>query len=90
VNPDNELHSFDSHPALLLTEETQLTDEERWIGSLLLRQVQMLQFNAHEVAELQMASPSSLEGVKSVFMGAAVYPTLSLFNHSCEPSIVRY
>ena len=30
------------------------------------------------------------EGAKSVFIGAAVYPTLAMFNHSCDPSIVRY
>ena len=31
-----------------------------------------------------------MEGAKSAFIGAAVYPTLALFNHSCDPSIVRY
>ena len=29
-------------------------------------------------------------GAKSVFIGAAVYPTLAMFNHSCDPSIVRF
>jgi hypothetical protein len=29
------------------------------------------------------------EGSKSVFIGGAVYPTLAMFNHSCDPSIVR-
>jgi hypothetical protein len=35
-------------------------------------------------------SKTSAEGAKSAFIGAAVYPTLALFNHSCDPSIVRY
>ncbi len=25
-----------------------------------------------------------------MFIGAAVYPTLAMFNHSCDPSIVRF
>ena len=32
----------------------------------------------------------SSEGAKSTYIGAAVYPTLALFNHSCDPAIVRY
>ena len=30
------------------------------------------------------------EGSKSVYIGAACYPTLAMFNHSCDPSIIRY
>ena len=30
------------------------------------------------------------EGSKSVYIGAACYPTLALFNHSCDPSIIRF
>ena len=67
-----------------------LTEQEQWIGSLLLKQIQLLQFNAHEVSYLQMMRPDSIETAKSVFLGAAVYPTVALFNHSCEPGIVRY
>ena len=32
----------------------------------------------------------SSEGAKSTYIGAGVYPTLALFNHSCDPAIVRY
>ena len=35
-------------------------------------------------------SKTSQEGAKSVYIGAGVYPTLALFNHSCDPCIVRY
>ena len=41
----------------------------------------MLQFNAHEVAQFEMVTKTSQEGAKSAFIGAAVYPTLALFNH---------
>lgn len=67
-----------------------LSEQEKWIGTLLLKQLQLVQFNAHEVSELQMVHPNSMEGAKSVFLGAAIYPTVALFNHSCEPGIVRY
>lgn len=59
-----------------------LSEEERWIGSLLLRHIQLLQFNAHELAELQMVRPNEMEGAKAVFIGAAVYPTV-YSNSSC-------
>ena len=39
---------------------------------------------------LWQVSKTSQEGAKSVFIGAGVYPTLALFNHSCDPCIVRY
>lgn len=61
-----------------------LTDDEAYIGGLILRHLQFLQFNAHEISEL--ASDTN----KTEFIGGGVYPTLALFNHSCDPSIVRY
>ena len=30
------------------------------------------------------------EGSKSVYIGAACYPTLAMFNHSCDPGIIRF
>lgn len=67
-----------------------LSEQESWIGALLLKQLQLVQFNAHEVSDLHMERSDSIEDAKSVFLGAAVYPTVALFNHSCEPGIVRY
>ena len=66
-----------------------LNEQERWIGALLLKQLQLVQFNAHEVSDLQIAHSGTIENAKSVFLGAAIYPTVALFNHSCEPGIVR-
>ncbi|KAI5731580.1 hypothetical protein M8J77_012647 [Diaphorina citri] len=59
---------------------------EELIGGLLLHQIQCLQFNCHEVADLVGTGESS----KTRFIGAGIFPTLSMFNHSCEPNIVRY
>ena len=67
-----------------------LTEDEAFIGSLLIHFLEVLQFNAHEVAQFEMVAKDKQEGAKSVFIGAAVYPNLALFNHSCDPCIVRY
>lgn len=63
-------------------------------GGLILKNLQILQFNAHEVFELQCAKPKVGKNIikhsgKSAFLAGAVFPTLALFNHSCDPSVVR-
>jgi hypothetical protein len=37
-----------------------------------------------------MIARNKEEGSKSVYIGAACYPTLAMFNHSCDPSIIRF
>ncbi|GBP27836.1 SET and MYND domain-containing protein 4 [Eumeta japonica] len=66
-----------------------------FIGGLVLKNLQILQFNAHEVFELQCPKPQVGKNVikhegKSVFLAGAIFPTLALFNHSCDPGVVRY
>jgi hypothetical protein len=67
-----------------------LSDDEVMVGVVLNHFLESLQFNSHEVAQFEMMSRDKEEGAQSVFIGAAVYPTLALFNHSCDPSIVRF
>jgi hypothetical protein len=69
--------------------EHELTQDEVFVGGLLLRHLQLLQFNAHEISELQLESPRKLNSARSVFLGGGLFPTLALFNHSCDPGIVR-
>jgi len=72
-------------------DETEVfTDDEIYIGTLLCHFLESMQFNAHEVAQFEMIARNTEEGSKSVFIGAAVYPTLAMCNHSCDPSIVRF
>lgn len=76
------------------TNDEELLEEETYIGCLMLRHLQILQFNAHEVSELKNLSQSddakdSLTKYENCTIGAGLYPTLALFNHSCDPSIVR-
>lgn len=59
-----------------------------YLCSLLLSHLQSLPCNAHEISEfvyhrLQPLTSSCLE------IGAGIYATLSLFNHSCSPNVIR-
>ncbi|KAJ8951452.1 hypothetical protein NQ318_006883 [Aromia moschata] len=77
------------------TKDKVLTDDELFISALILRHLQLLQFNAHEISELKNTTPTSLvkgllTNYENATIGAGLYPTLALFNHSCDPSIVRY
>nr|KAG5699183.1 hypothetical protein BaRGS_012704 [Batillaria attramentaria] len=60
-----------------------------YIGSHILRHLQMLPCNAHEVSELGInwEEPSASPTLE---IGSAIYPVLSLINHSCDPSVVRH
>jgi len=62
-------------------------EEQLIIAGILLRSLQFIQFNTHEVAELHKSLKDERE--KTMFIGGALYPTLALFNHSCDPGVVR-
>ncbi|XP_045785963.1 SET and MYND domain-containing protein 4 [Maniola jurtina] len=71
------------------------TEDVALYGGLILKNLQILQFNAHEVFELHCPKPKVGKNIikhdgKSVFLAGAVFPTLALFNHCCDPSVVRY
>jgi len=72
------------------TKDDVLTDDECYIGFVLNHFLEVNQFNAHEVAQFEMIARNREEGSKSAYIGAACYPTLALFNHSCDPSIIRF
>ncbi|KAH3876790.1 SET and MYND domain-containing protein 4-like [Dreissena polymorpha] len=59
------------------------------IGSHLLRNLMMLPCNAHECSELVYKEGNLPESL-SVEVGSAIYPCLSLINHSCDPNVVRH
>ena len=60
-----------------------------YIGGLILSHLQLLPCNAHEISELQLDRNAVATSV-SVEIGAGIYSTLSLFNHSCDPAVVRH
>lgn len=67
--------------------ENIIKNDFNFIGGLILRNLQLLQFNTHEIFELH--KEKSGVALKTVFIGAGVYSTLALFNHSCDPGIVK-
>ncbi|KAL8624076.1 hypothetical protein ACOMHN_019498 [Nucella lapillus] len=60
-----------------------------YVGSHILRHLMMLPCNAHEVSEMGVnwQEPSQSQTLE---IGSAIYPVLSLINHSCDPSVVRH
>ncbi|XP_033753100.1 SET and MYND domain-containing protein 4-like [Pecten maximus] len=68
-----------------------LLDTERYVGGLLLRHIQQLVCNAHAITELQVTQATDLSLVETksqVRVATAIYPTASLMNHSCDPTII--
>ena len=59
-----------------------------FVGGLLLSHLQLLPCNAHEIAELELDKSSVASSVPTE-IGAGIYATLSLFNHSCDPTVNR-
>ncbi|KAK3766180.1 hypothetical protein RRG08_025181 [Elysia crispata] len=59
------------------------------VGGHLLRNNMMLPCNAHEVSEFSLNCESpAMSSTRE--LAAAIYPVLSLINHSCDPSVVRH
>ena len=64
------------------------SDEFYYICSLMLRHSQAISCNAHEISEFQYNTNSVATSI-TTGIGAGIYPILSLFNHSCNPHVVR-
>lgn len=78
-------HYFDSDISGATGELSE--NDKIFVGGLIMRNLQVLQFNSHEVFDLLKSSKA--EANHTVAIGAALYTTLALFNHSCDPNIVR-
>lgn len=64
------------------------TDHLLCVGSHLLRMLQVLPCNAHEISEF-LQLDKDLVNSHTVEIAAAIYATFSLFNHSCDPYVTR-
>ncbi|KAL1116804.1 hypothetical protein AAG570_005274 [Ranatra chinensis] len=67
-----------------------LSEDEIFVGGQLLRHMQVLQYNAHEIYETVMKSPNEFSTSKTCYIGIGLYPTVALFNHECYPAVTRY
>ncbi|XP_052802210.1 SET and MYND domain-containing protein 4-like [Mya arenaria] len=66
-------------------------DVELYIGKLLLRHILQLVCNAHAITEIQVSDTGTVGTVEEssqVRVATAIYPTASLMNHSCDPTII--
>ncbi|XP_028048905.1 SET and MYND domain-containing protein 4 isoform X3 [Monomorium pharaonis] len=61
--------------------------EEITVAALLLRNLQLLQFNAHEFFETRVSAEHRFRGSRPVYLGVAIYPTVARFNHDCYPAV---
>lgn len=68
------------------TKNKELTKEEVMIGELFLKYLKILRHNAHAIREMQNYKMAE----NSVEIGVGLYPTIALFNHSCDPSVIKY
>lgn len=64
-------------------------DARCYIGGHILRQIQMLPCNAHEISEIHW-KPGDPTVTNTTEIGSGAYALLSLINHSCDPSVVRH
>jgi tetratricopeptide (TPR) repeat protein len=71
------------------SETDTFTDDEIFIGSLILHHLNVLQFNAHEIYEFWRGDRTRMKLFKNNLIGLGVYPRASYFNHSCHPGTAR-
>lgn len=61
---------------------------ERSVCELIVRNLQLLQFNAHEIYET-LHGRHLFTGSKPLYIAVGIYPTGALFNHECYPAVAR-
>ncbi|CAH2245193.1 jg260 [Pararge aegeria aegeria] len=69
--------------------EDNIHEAEKNICELLVRNLQLLQFNAHEIYET-IRGDHQFRGSKPIYTAVGIYPTGALFNHECYPAVARY
>ncbi|XP_072930966.1 SET and MYND domain-containing protein 4 [Epargyreus clarus] len=67
----------------------QASKAETSICELIVRNLQLLQFNAHEIYET-LRGQHTFTGSKPIYIAVGIYPTGALFNHECYPAVARY
>jgi SET and MYND domain-containing protein 4 len=69
----------------------ELKENACFIGGLVLRHLQSISCNAHEISQLKLDDDLKKPLEKGVCkpVGAGIYALLSIFNHSCEPHVTR-
>lgn len=68
-----------------------LRDNACFIGGLVLRHLQSISCNAHEISMLKLDEEERKPLMNSFAngIGAGIYAVMSIFNHSCDPHVTR-
>lgn len=72
-----------------LEEVANLRWDRVFAGGLILKYLQSMASNAHEISEMRVI-PGNETKTESSEIGSAAYSLLSLINHSCDPNVVRH
>ncbi|XP_014364756.2 SET and MYND domain-containing protein DDB_G0284059 [Papilio machaon] len=70
-------------------ENRQQEENELSICKLIIKNLQLLQFNAHEIYET-LRGAHMFTGSKPLYIAVGIYSTGALFNHECSPAVARY
>lgn len=67
-------------------------EDQQFVATLAMRHMQSCSCNAYEISEMQIKEKGKNVAEKHVSLeiGGAIYPTISLTNHSCFPNVARY
>lgn len=58
------------------------------VGRLILRHIAQLISNAHAITKLTADSSPDVASESQVRVATAIYPSVSMLNHSCNPNII--
>ncbi|CAH1395316.1 unnamed protein product [Nezara viridula] len=72
------------------SESIVLTEDELEIGTLLLKFLQILQYNAHEIYETVFPKDDNKTKAVTCYVALGIYPSSAIFNHECQPTLARY
>ena len=67
-----------------------LTNDEAFVASVILRLINVCPCNCHDISEFETPTFEKFTPACSkVSIGAGIYPSLALMNHSCDASFMR-
>ena len=73
-----------------IMENEGLSEDELFACKVILRVINICPTNCHDVSEFETPVLDTFgTACNKVSIGAAIYPTLALFNHACDPSFMR-
>ena len=65
-------------------------DEELLVGSLMIHLMEVATMNSHEIGQMEAQRGQNWLLGQTVPVGCALEPTLVLFNHACDPTMIRW